>query len=69
MEETLASQIMAEIDLLKILKKSSSIRNRILKVKGYILKEKCKEYLLNQFLSFSEKQEFLPFLGNLIIDH
>ena len=27
------------------------------------------DYLLNQFLPFSEKQEFLPDLGNFIIDH
>ncbi len=27
------------------------------------------DYLLDQFLPFSWKQEFLPFLGNLIIDH
>ena len=26
-------------------------------------------YQSNQFLAFSEKQEFLPFLGNLIKDH
>ena len=61
MEETLASRTMAEIDLIKNLEKiSSEIPNRILKIQGY---------LLNQFLPFSEKQEFLPFLGNLIIDH
>ena len=46
MEETLASQKMAQIDLLNNLEKiSSSIPNRILKVEGYILKENEKEHL------------------------
>ena len=40
MEETLASQKMAEIDLLKNLEKISSvIPNKIIELKGYILKE------------------------------
>ena len=46
MEETLASQRMAEIDLLKNLEKISHlIPNRVLKVEGYILKENFKEDL------------------------
>ena len=46
MEETLASPKMAEIDLIKNLEKiSSEIPNRILKLQGYILKEKNKEQL------------------------
>ena len=46
MEETLASQKMAEIDLLNNLEKISSlIPNRILKVEGFILKENQKEEL------------------------
>ncbi len=46
MEETLASQRMAEIDLLKNLEKISSfIPNRVLKVEGFILKENFKEEL------------------------
>ena len=46
MEETLASRIMAEIDLIKNLEKiSSEIPNRILKIQGYILKENHKEQL------------------------
>ena len=46
MEETLASQKMAEIDLIKHLEKiSSEIPNRILKVEGFILKENQKEKL------------------------
>ena len=46
MEETLAFQKMAEIDLLNNLEKiSSSIPNRILKLQGYILKENQKEHL------------------------
>ena len=46
MEETLASQIMAEIDLLRNLEKISSfIPNRVLKVEGFILKENFKEEL------------------------
>ena len=46
MEETLASQKMAEIDLLKNLEKISSfIPNRVLKVEGFILKENFKEEL------------------------
>ena len=46
MEETLASQRMAEIDLLKNLEKISSfIPNRVLKVEGFILKENFKEDL------------------------
>ena len=46
MEETLASQRMAEIDLLKNLEKISSfIPNRVLKVEGFILKEDFKEEL------------------------
>jgi len=44
MEETLASQKMAEIDLLRNLEKISSfIPNRVLKVEGFILKENFKE--------------------------
>ena len=46
MEETLASQRMAEIDLLRNLEKISSfIPNRVLKVEGFILKENLKEEL------------------------
>ena len=46
MEETLASQRMAGIDLLKNLEKISSfIPNRVLKVEGFILKENFKEDL------------------------
>ena len=46
MEETLASPKMPEIDLLNNLEKISSfIPNRVLKVKGYILKENQKEQL------------------------
>ena len=60
MEETPASQKMAKIDLIKSLEKISSQVSRNLFFQ---------DYLLNQFLPFSEKQEFLPFLGNLIIDH
>ncbi len=46
MEETLASQTMAEIDLIKNLEKiSSEIPNRILKIQGYILKKNHKEQL------------------------
>jgi len=46
MEETLASQTMVEIDLIKNLEKiSSEIPNRILKIQGYILKENQKEKL------------------------
>jgi len=46
MEETLASQKMAEIDLIKNLEKiSSKIPNRILKLEGFILKENHKEQL------------------------
>ena len=46
MEETLASQTMSEIDLIKNLEKiSSEIPNRILKIQGYILKENHKEQL------------------------
>ena len=46
MEETLASRIMAEIDLIKNLEKiSSEIPNRILKIQGYFLKENQKEKL------------------------
>ena len=46
MEETLASQKMAEIDLLRNLEKISSfIPNRVLKVGGFILKENFKEEL------------------------
>ena len=46
MEETLAFPKMAEIDLLNNLEKiSSTIPNRILKVEGYILKEKSEEQL------------------------
>ena len=40
MEETLASQKMAEIDLINNLEKiSSEIPNRILKLEGFILKK------------------------------
>ena len=46
MEETLASQRMAEIDLLRNLEKISSfIPNRVLKVEGFVLKENFKEEL------------------------
>ena len=46
MEETLASPKMAEIDLINNLEKiSSKIPNRILKLEGFILKEKYKEQL------------------------
>jgi len=46
MEETLASQTMVEIDLIKNLEKiSSEIPNRILKLEGFILKENQKELL------------------------
>ena len=46
MEETPASQKMAKIDLINSLEKiSSEIPNRILKLKGYILKENQKEQL------------------------
>ena len=46
MEETLASQKMAKIDLIKSLEKiSSEIPNRILKLEGFILKENQKEQL------------------------
>ena len=46
MEETLASQIMAEIDLINNLEKiSSGMPNRILKLEGFIVKEHHKEQL------------------------
>ena len=46
MEETLASQNMAKIDLIKSLEKiSSNIPDRILKLEGFILKENQKEQL------------------------
>ena len=46
MEETLASQTMAEIDLIKNLEKiSSEIPDRILKLEGFIQKENQKEQL------------------------
>ena len=46
MEETLASQKMAKIDLINNLEKiSSEIPNRILKLEGFILKENHKEQL------------------------
>jgi len=46
MEETLTSQIMAEIDLINNLEKiSSDIPNRILKLEGLILKENHQEQL------------------------
>ena len=46
MEETLASQKMAKIDLINSLEKiSSEIPNRILKLEGFILKDKHKEKL------------------------
>ena len=46
MEETLASQIMTEIDLINNLEKISSfIPNRILKLEGFILKENHQEQL------------------------
>ena len=45
MEETLASQKMAEIDLINNLEKiSSKISNRILKLEDYILKENKKTF-------------------------
>ena len=46
MEETLPSQKMAKIDLINSLEQiSSEIPDRILKLKGYILKENQKEQL------------------------
>ncbi len=46
MEETLASQKMAKIDLINSLEKiSSEIPDRILKVEGFIQKENQKEHL------------------------
>ena len=46
MEETPASQKMAKIDLINSLEKiSSEMPDRVLKVEGYILKEKHKEKL------------------------
>ena len=46
MEETLASQKMAKIDLINSLEKiSSEIPDRILKLEGFILKENLKEHL------------------------
>ena len=46
MEETLASQKMAKIDLIKSLEKiSSQIPDRILKLEGFILKENNQEQL------------------------
>ena len=46
MEETLASQKMAKIDLIKSLEKiSSEIPDRILKIEGFILKENHQEQL------------------------
>ena len=46
MEETLASQKMAKIDLINSLEKiSSEILNRVLKLVGFILKENQKERL------------------------
>ena len=46
MEETLASQKMAKIDLIKNLEEISSlIPNRILKLEGFILKENNQEQL------------------------
>ena len=46
MEETLASQKMAKIDLIKILEQiSSEIPNRILKLEGFIQKENHQEQL------------------------
>ena len=46
MEETLASQKMAKIDLIKSLEKiSSEIPDRILKLEGYLVKENQKEQL------------------------
>ena len=46
MEETLASQKMVKIDLIKSLEKiSSEIPDRILKLEGYILKENHQEQL------------------------
>ena len=46
MEETLASQIMTEFDLINNLEKiSSDFHNRILKLEGFILKENHQEQL------------------------
>jgi len=46
MEETLASQNMAKIDLINSLEKiSSEIPDRILKLEGFLLKENQKEQL------------------------
>jgi len=46
MEETLASQKMAKIDLINSLEKiSSEIPDRILQIEGFILKENQKEHL------------------------
>ena len=50
MEETLASRTMAEIDLIKNLEKiSSEITYRILKIQGYILKEKSQRTIRNNY--------------------
>ena len=46
-----------------------SMYSSSLKILLVILELISLDYLLNQFFPFSEKQEFLPFLGNLIIDH
>ena len=46
MEETLVSQKMSKIDLIKILEKiSSQVPDRVLKLEGFILKENLKEKL------------------------
>ena len=46
MEETLASQKMAEIDLINNLEKISTKKpNKIFKLEGFILKDNCKEKL------------------------
>ena len=52
MEETLASKTMEEIDLIKNLEKISfEIPNRILKIQGYILKEKLEIIIFKGFSS------------------
>ena len=77
MEETLPSPKMSDIDLLNNLEKISSlIPNRVLKVEGYILKEKHKEKLeIIIFKGFSSstthpiekdlEKEFIEFIYTL----
>ena len=50
MEETLASQKMAKIDLIISLEKiSSEIPDKILKLEGFILKKKSKRTIRNNY--------------------